>query len=99
MVFFHCQSHDQAETLLLAPAALRLRALALWLQGQPGAAAERLATSADAGIVRIHAQTMRSTTVSFRLLNPFAQPTPMMEAVIACVVETGMPNQAAKTIG
>jgi hypothetical protein len=41
-------------------------------------------------MVRIHAQTMRSTTLNFSALKRFAQPTPMMLVVIACVVLTGM---------
>src|SRR5690349_21234974 len=48
-------------------------------------------------MVKIHAQTMRSTTLHLMALNRFAEPTPMMEAEMLCVVETGMPkNEATK---
>ena len=42
-----------------------------------------------------HAHRMRSTTVSLSALNRLAAPTPMIEVLMACVVETGMPNWAA----
>src|SRR5271156_1065867 len=47
------------------------------------------------GMVKIHAQTMRSTTFHLIALKRFAQPTPMMEAEMLCVVETGMPSHEA----
>src|SRR5580704_1574076 len=47
------------------------------------------------GMVKIHAQTMRSTTVHLIALKRLAEPTPMMDAEILCVVETGMPNHEA----
>src|SRR5580698_9017121 len=43
-------------------------------------------------MVNTHAQTMRSTTVHLIALKRLAQQTPMMEAEILCVVETGMPK-------
>ncbi len=43
----------------------------------------------------IHAQMMRSTTLSLSALKRLAQPTPMMLVVMACVVEMGMPRLAA----
>ena len=45
-----------------------------------------------AGIVRIHAQIIRSTTVHLIELSRFAQPTPMIAAEMLCVVLTGMPS-------
>src|ERR1700742_2406255 len=47
------------------------------------------------GIVNTHAQTMRSTTVHLMALKRFAEPTPMMDAEILCVVETGIPRYDA----
>jgi tetratricopeptide (TPR) repeat protein len=38
-------AYEQAEALLVTPSTLRLRALAVWLQGRPVAAAEHLAAS------------------------------------------------------
>src|SRR5206468_4316991 len=46
-------------------------------------------------MVKIQAQTMRSTTLHLMALNRFAEPTPMIEAEMLCVVETGMPNSEA----
>ena len=43
-------------------------------------------------MVRIQAQTLRSTTLSLSALKRLAHPTPMMLVVIACVVLTGMPR-------
>src|SRR5271165_4157593 len=54
--------------------------------------------AAETGMVKIHAQTMRSTTLHLMALNRFAQPTPMMEAEILCVVETGMPSHVARAM-
>src|SRR3954471_9984460 len=49
------------------------------------------------GMVRIQAQTMRSTTVHLMALRRRAAPTPMMAAEMLCVVETGIPrSEAAK---
>src|SRR5690606_25192968 len=47
------------------------------------------------GRVRIHAQTMRSTTVHLIALRRLAVPTPMMAADTLCVVDTGMPSTDA----
>ena len=41
-------AYEQAEALLVTPSTLRLRALALWLQGRPGTAAEHLTASSHA---------------------------------------------------
>src|SRR5580698_8052274 len=46
-------------------------------------------------MVNTHAQTMRSTTVHLIALKRLAQQTPMMEAAMLCVVETGMPKMEA----
>src|SRR5512135_2745674 len=51
--------------------------------------------SAAAGRVMNQAHRIRSTTVSFRALKRLAAPTPMIEALMAWVVETGMPKWAA----
>src|SRR5580698_2014372 len=48
------------------------------------------------GMVNSHAHAMRSTTVQLMALNRLAQPTPMMDAEILCVVETGMPKIEAR---
>ena len=50
---------------------------------------------AAAGTVSTHAHKIWFTTGIFIALNRFEQPTPMMLAVIACVVETGIPYAAA----
>src|SRR6476619_2673027 len=47
---------------------------------------------AETGMVRIHAQAIRSTIVHFSALNRLAAPTPMMAADTLCVVDTGMPK-------
>src|SRR5580692_6253639 len=46
-------------------------------------------------MVKIQAQTMRSTTVHLMALKRRAQPTPMIEAAILWVVETGIPKTDA----
>ena len=58
------------------------------------------ATSEVAGIVRIQAHTILSTSLNFSALKRFAQPTPMMLVVIAWVVLTGIPRLpvTAKTV-
>src|SRR6058998_3783515 len=52
------------------------------------------ATSADAGIVRIHAQTIRPATPQRTAEKRWIAPTPMIEPVIVCVVLTGIPAKA-----
>ncbi len=47
---------------------------------------------AVAGMVRIQAQTIRSTSGHFSAFKLLAMPTPMIEVVIECVVDTGMPS-------
>src|SRR3954452_8160383 len=47
------------------------------------------------GIVRIHAQTMRPATPHLTAENRLAEPTPTIEPVMVCVVETGMPKLVA----
>src|SRR5678815_3323135 len=49
------------------------------------------ATKAAAGIVRSQAQTMRPATPHFTADNLRVAPTPTIEPVIVCVVETGVP--------
>ena len=49
-------------------------------------------------MVRIHAHTMRSTTVHLMALRRLAAPTPMMAAEMLCVVDTGMPSEEAERI-
>src|ERR1700753_4047582 len=51
---------------------------------------------AATGMVSTHAQTMRSTTIHLMALKRLAAPTPMMDAEILCVVETGMPKMEAR---
>lgn len=53
------------------------------------------AMNAAAGIVRTHAQTMRPATPHFTAEKRFAKPTPTIEPVMVCVVETGMPKNVA----
>src|SRR6266699_6680845 len=53
------------------------------------------ASKAVTGIVKIHAHTIRSTTVHLIAFKRRAAPTPMMAAEILCVVETGMPRRLA----
>src|SRR5688500_15752412 len=52
---------------------------------------ETAATNAAAGIVRIQAQTMRPATPHLTADNLRVAPTPTIEPVIVCVVETGVP--------
>src|SRR5215510_7458040 len=52
---------------------------------------ESAAIVAAAGIVRIHAQTIRPATPHFTADNRRVAPTPTIEPVIVCVVETGVP--------
>ena len=49
------------------------------------------AYNAAAGIVRIQAQTMRPATPHFTADKRRVAPTPTIEPVIVCVVETGVP--------
>src|SRR5690625_4254438 len=50
------------------------------------------------GRVRIHAQTMRSTTDQRMALKRLAAPTPMIDDDTQCVVDTGMPRTEAARI-
>src|SRR5690349_14147045 len=52
---------------------------------------EMAATKAAAGIVNIQAQTMRPATPHFTADKRRVAPTPTIEPVIVCVVETGVP--------
>ena len=52
---------------------------------------ETAATKAAAGIVSIQAQTIRPATPHFTADNLRVAPTPTIEPVIVCVVETGVP--------
>src|SRR5215216_2010472 len=52
---------------------------------------ETAATKAAAGMVRIQAQTMRPATPHFTADSLRVAPTPTIEPVIVCVVETGVP--------
>ena len=58
----------------------------------------KYAMAALTGMVRIHAQIIRSTTVHLMALDRLAKPTPMMAAEMLCVVETGIPSQVASPI-
>jgi hypothetical protein len=49
----------------------------------------------EIGIVSIHAHIILSTTVHRMALKRLAAPTPMIDAVMLCVVETGMPKWEA----
>src|SRR5678816_2843175 len=49
------------------------------------------ATKAAAGMVKIQAQTMRPATPHFTADNLRVAPTPTIDPVIVCVVETGVP--------
>ena len=49
------------------------------------------ATAAAAGTVRIHAHTMRAAKPHFTAVNFVVAPTPTMDPVMVCVVETGIP--------
>src|SRR6185312_16017278 len=51
--------------------------------------------NADAGMVRIHAQTMRPATPQRTADSRLIEPTPMMAPVIVCVVLTGTPRWVA----
>ena len=57
------------------------------------AAAEMLA---DAGIVMIHAHTIREANPHLTAETRLDRPTPIIAPVMVCVVETGMPNDVAK---
>ena len=46
--------------------------------------------SAEAGIVKIQAQTIRPATPQRTAENRWSEPTPMMAPVMVCVVLTGM---------
>ena len=48
-----------------------------------------------AGMVRTHAQTIRPATPHFTAEKRLAEPTPTIEPVMVCVVETGMPKYVA----
>ena len=50
------------------------------------------ATKAEAGIVKIQAQTMLPATPQRTAEARRAEPTPTMAPVMVCVVETGMPS-------
>ena len=54
------------------------------------------ATKADAGIVKIQAQTMLPATPQRTALARCAEPTPTMAPVMVWVVETGMPSAVAR---
>ena len=56
----------------------------------------RPANKAAAGIVKIHAQTIRIVTPQRTAVNRFAEPTPDIEPVITWVVLTGTPKWVAK---
>ena len=53
---------------------------------------ETAATSAEQGIVIIHAQTIVPATPQRTALNLLIEPTPMIEPVMVCVVLTGTPK-------
>src|SRR5262249_58961333 len=55
---------------------------------------ETAATSAEAGMVTIHAHTMRPATPQRTAEKRCSEPTPMIAPVIVCVVLTGIPNVA-----
>lgn len=54
------------------------------------------AMKAEAGIVRIQAQTIRSATPQRTADNFVEDPTPMIDPEMVCVVEIGMPRAVAK---
>src|SRR5262245_48357497 len=56
---------------------------------------DEAAIAAAAGMVMIHAQTIRRVTPHFTAVTRRVAPTPMMAPVIVCVVLTGIPPQAA----
>lgn len=47
-----------------------------------------------AGIVSSHAHTILAATLQRTALTLLAEPTPIMEPVIVCVVDAGIPNEA-----
>ena len=49
-------------------------------------------TTAETGIVRIHAQKIFVVTPHFTAEAPFLAPAPIIAPVITCVVLTGMPK-------
>src|ERR1043166_10150123 len=52
--------------------------------------------NAEQGIVSTHAQTMRSATPQRTAESFCTEPTPMIEPVMVCVVDTGMPSEVAR---
>lgn len=54
------------------------------------------AISADTGMVMIHAQIMLMVNPQRTAERRFVNPTPMIEPVVVCVVETGIPNFCVK---
>jgi len=52
--------------------------------------------SADTGMVKIQAQTMRDANGHRTALNLLVEPTPTMEPLIVCVVDTGTPRDDAR---
>ena len=56
---------------------------------------DRAAIKPAAGMVSIHAQTMRPATPHLTAENRLAEPTPTIAPVIVWVVETGMPKNVA----
>src|SRR6187455_3402220 len=57
---------------------------------------EIAAMNAEAGIVKIHAQTMLPATPQRTAETLRVDPTPTIAPVIVCVVETGMPRKLAR---
>jgi hypothetical protein len=53
---------------------------------------------ADAGMVRIQAQTIRPATPHRTAESRFVEPTPMIDPVMVCVVLTGTPSSVALKI-
>ena len=53
-----------------------------------------MATTADAGMVRIHAQTIRRAMPQRTAERRLVVPTPIIAPVIVCVVLTGIPARA-----
>ena len=53
------------------------------------------ATNPDAGIVKIHAHTMLRATPQRTAAMLCREPTPTIEPVIVCVVDTGIPKKVA----
>ena len=56
----------------------------------------KAAISAAIGMVRTQAQTMRPATPHLTAEKRLAEPTPTIEPVMVCVVETGMPKDVAQ---